>query len=101
MWDLRTGSIFETIHFDHAVTALQFDSRKVVGAAGENGIKVFYFSIDTVSLLKLSSKIYNRTSTHLSTLATNGHTKPVERLRYMDRYLVTGGRDAKIKIWSL
>ncbi|KAF9478726.1 WD40 repeat-like protein [Pholiota conissans] len=84
IWDLRTGGIFETIQFDHAVTSLQFDTRKIISAAGENGVKV-----------------YNRTSAQISTLLTNGHTKPMEKLRYMDRYLVTGGRDAKIKIWSL
>ncbi|TFK40910.1 WD40 repeat-like protein [Crucibulum laeve] len=84
IWDLRTGGIFETISYDHAVTGLQFDSRKIIAATGENGVK-----------------IYNRTSAQQSTLLTNGHTKPVERLRYMDRYLVTGGRDAALKIWSL
>ena len=46
-------------------------------------------------------KVYNRTSMQQSTLLTNGHTKPVERLRYMDRYLVSGGRDSTVKIWSL
>lgn len=40
IWDLRTGGIFETIKYDHAVTALQFDSRKIVAAAGDNGVKV-------------------------------------------------------------
>jgi division protein 1 len=40
VWDLRTGGIFETIQFDHAVTALQFDSRKIIAAGGENGVKV-------------------------------------------------------------
>ncbi|KAF8060982.1 WD40-repeat-containing domain protein [Lyophyllum atratum] len=84
IWDLRTGGIFETIQYDHAVTGLQFDTRKVIAATGENGVK-----------------IYNRTSMQHSTLFTNGHTKPVERLRYMDRYLITGGRDAALKIWSL
>ncbi|RDB28476.1 Mitochondrial division protein 1 [Hypsizygus marmoreus] len=84
IWDLRTGGIFETIQYDHGVTALQFDTRKIIAAAGENGVK-----------------IYNRTTTQHSTLYTNGHTKPVERLRYMDRYLVTGGRDSALKIWSL
>ncbi|KAG5220565.1 Mitochondrial fission protein [Salix suchowensis] len=68
IWDLRTGGIFETLKYDHAVTALQFDSRKVVAATGENGVK-----------------IYNRTSMQHSMLSTNGHTRPVERLRYMDR----------------
>ncbi|GLB36557.1 putative WD40 repeat-like protein [Lyophyllum shimeji] len=84
IWDLRTGGVFETIKYDHGVTGLQFDTRKIIAATGENGVK-----------------IYNRTSMQHSTLYTNGHTKPVERLRYMDRYLVTGGRDAALKIWSL
>ncbi|KAK0245407.1 WD40-repeat-containing domain protein [Armillaria nabsnona] len=84
IWDLRTGGVFETLKYDHAVTALQFDTRKLVAAAGENGIKV-----------------YNRTSMQQSTLSTNGHTHPAQRLRYMDRYLVSGGRDSTVKIWSL
>lgn len=84
IWDLRTGGVYETIKYDHAVTGLQFDTRKVVAATGENGVK-----------------IYNRTSMQQSTLVTNGHTRPVERLRYMDRYLVSGGRDSTVKIWSL
>ncbi|KAI0719147.1 WD40 repeat-like protein [Cerioporus squamosus] len=84
IWDVRTGGIFETLKYDHAVTALQFDTRKIVAATGENGIK-----------------IYNRTSMQQSTLLTNGHTRPVERLRYMDRYMVSGGRDSVVKIWAL
>ena len=40
IWDVRTGGIFETLKYDHAVTALQFDTRKIVAATGENGIKV-------------------------------------------------------------
>ncbi|KAF8213672.1 WD40-repeat-containing domain protein [Mycena galopus ATCC 62051] len=84
IWDLRTGGVFETLKYDHPVTGLQFDTRKIVAATGENGIK-----------------IYNRTSMQHSTLQTNGHLKPVERLRYMDRYLVSGGRDSAVKVWSL
>ncbi|KAI0063225.1 WD40 repeat-like protein [Artomyces pyxidatus] len=84
IWDLRTGGMFETVKYDHAVTSLQFDSRKIVSAAGENGVK-----------------IYNRTSMQHSTLSTNGHTRPIEKLRYMDRYLVSGGRDSTVKIWAL
>ncbi|KAI0762606.1 WD40 repeat-like protein [Fomes fomentarius] len=84
IWDVRTGGIFETLKYDHAVTALQFDTRKIVAATGENGVK-----------------IYNRTSMQHSTLMTNGHTRPVERLRYMDRYMVSGGRDSVVKIWAL
>lgn len=46
-------------------------------------------------------QIYNRTTMQHSTLVINGHTKPAEKLRYIDRYLVSGGRDNTVKIWSL
>lgn len=55
----------------------------------------------SIYLIGILLQIYNRISMQQSTLQTNGHTKPVERLRYMDRYLVSGGRDNAIKIWSL
>ena len=74
----------ETLSFEHPVTALQFDSRKIVSAVGA-----------------CAADVYNRTSEKHAKLLTNGHTAPVERLRYMDRYAVTGGRDSRIKVWSL
>lgn len=40
IWDLRSGGVFESLKYDHGVTALQFDTRKIVAATGENGIKV-------------------------------------------------------------
>ncbi|GAA5906849.1 uncharacterized protein JCM6883_005707 [Sporobolomyces salmoneus] len=84
IWDLRTGSISDTIKYDFPITALQFDNRKIVSAAGENGVKV-----------------YNRTTLEHSTLSINGHTAPVEKLRFMDKYLATGSRDCTVKIWAL
>lgn len=83
-WDLRTGSISDTIRYDHPVTALQFDSRKILAATGENGVNIF-----------------NRTTLQHGSLTLNGHTSPVERLRYMDRYAVSGGKDSVVKIWAL
>lgn len=84
IWDLRTGSISDTIRYEHPVTALQFDSRKILAATGENGLKLF-----------------NRTTLQHGSLALNGHTSPVERLRYMDKYAVSGGKDSLVKIWAL
>lgn len=52
------GGIFETIHYDHAVTALQFDSRKIIAAAGENGVKVI---IDNIYDECIVSHLYNFT----------------------------------------
>ncbi|KIS68407.1 uncharacterized protein UMAG_03498 [Mycosarcoma maydis] len=84
IWDLRMGSISDTVRYEHPVTALQFDSRKILAATGENGVKLF-----------------NRTTLQHGSLTLNGHTSPVERLRYMDRYAVSGGKDCVVKIWAL
>jgi len=84
IWDLRSGGIVESIKYDYPISSLQFDSRKILCASGENGVK-----------------IYNRTTLQQGSLSINGHTKPVERLRYMDRYAVSGGKDAVVKVWAL
>jgi division protein 1 len=34
-------------------------------------------------------------------MVVNGHTKPAERLRFMDKYMVSGGRDGCAKIWAM
>ncbi|MCO5565586.1 hypothetical protein L7F22_019260 [Adiantum nelumboides] len=84
IWDLRTGAISDTIRYEYPVTSLQFDSRKIIACTGENQLKIF-----------------NRTSMQHRTLSLNGHTSPAERLRYMDRYAVSGGKDNVMKIWAL
>jgi len=40
IWDIRTGDASEVHRFEFPVTALQFDSRKVVACTGENGVEV-------------------------------------------------------------
>ncbi|KDE02561.1 hypothetical protein MVLG_06896 [Microbotryum lychnidis-dioicae p1A1 Lamole] len=84
IWDIRTGSISDTIRYDYPITSLQFDSRKIVAAAGENSIRVF-----------------NRTTLQHTALTLNGHTRPTERLRFMDSYLMSGGRDHTVKVWKM
>lgn len=111
IWDLRTGSISDTIKYDFPITALQFDNRKIVSAAGENGVKVRkrVFSVrgsnvradDVPALARRPFQVYNRTTLEHSTLSINGHTAPVEKLRFMDKYLATGSRDCTVKLWAL
>ncbi|ORY34344.1 putative peripheral protein of the cytosolic face of the mitochondrial outer membrane [Naematelia encephala] len=84
IWDIRTGTVAETHRYEYPVTALQFDSRKVVACTGENGVEV-----------------YNRTTHAHSRLVVNGHTKPAERMRFIDKYLVSGGRDGCAKVWAM
>lgn len=40
VWDLRMGSVVDTLHYDYPVTALQFDSRKILVACGARAVDV-------------------------------------------------------------
>jgi division protein 1 len=51
IWDIRTGAISEVHRFEYPVTALQFDSRKVVACTGENGVEVRLLDCGDVCLL--------------------------------------------------
>ncbi|WVR03464.1 mitochondrial division protein 1 [Kwoniella sp. DSM 27419] len=84
IWDLRMGAVSEVHRYEYPVTALQFDSRKVVACTGENGVEV-----------------YNRTTHAHSRLTVNGHIKPAEKMRFIDKYLVSGGRDGSAKVWAM
>ncbi|KAJ4463233.1 WD40-repeat-containing domain protein [Lentinula edodes] len=86
--EARTGQAHRTLVGHSApVTCLQFDEVHIASGSLDKTIQIW--------------DIYNRTSTSMqhSTLLTNGHTSPVERLRYMDRYTVTGGRDT-VKVYD-
>ncbi|WFD30013.1 [histone H3]-dimethyl-L-lysine(36) demethylase [Malassezia sp. CBS 17886] len=84
LWDLRMGAVVDTIRYEYPVTALQFDTRKIAVAAGARAVD-----------------IYNRTGETHTPLLAGGHTAPAERLRFMDRYAVTGGKDCVMKVWKL
>lgn len=56
IWDLRTGSVFDTLTFNSPVASLQFDARKVVSSNATNIIDVSecVYSVFTVILMILS-----------------------------------------------
>ncbi|EEU40390.1 uncharacterized protein NECHADRAFT_66578 [Fusarium vanettenii 77-13-4] len=41
IWDLRTGSIYDAYAYDHPVTSMMFDERRIVSAASEDVVKVY------------------------------------------------------------
>jgi hypothetical protein len=46
-------------------------------------------------------QVYNRTTRAHTRLTTNGHVRPAEKLRYVDKYLISGGRDGAAKVWAM
>jgi division protein 1 len=95
------GNIVDTLKYEFPVTALQFDSRKVIACTGENGVEVRIHRLRFILCSPFFLQVFNRTSGAHTRLIVNGHTKPAERLRFMDKYLVTGGRDGTAKVWAL
>jgi division protein 1 len=45
------GSIVDTLKYEFPVTALQFDSRKVIACTGENGVEVRRLLCQLVEML--------------------------------------------------
>ncbi|KAI9851325.1 MAG: Mitochondrial fission protein [Thelocarpon superellum] len=90
IWDLRTGSIHDAFAYDHAVTSMQFDGRRIASAAGEE-----------------FAKIYDKTEgRHWDcgagvTVETKArHPAVVERVRINDGYLIEGRKDGMVGVWS-
>jgi division protein 1 len=84
IWDLRTGNIHDAFAYDAAITSLQFDSRRIVAAAGENVVKVYD---------KTEGRQWD-----CGDPETN--TSIVEHVRIKDGYLCEGRKDGIIGVWS-
>ncbi|KAI9867097.1 MAG: Mitochondrial fission protein [Pleopsidium flavum] len=90
IWDLRTGSIHDAYAYDNAVTSMQFDSRRIISAAGED-----------------VAKVYDKTDgRHWDcgagvTAEEDGRSPAtVERVRVKDGYLTEGRKDGIVGIWA-
>jgi len=93
IWDLRTGSIYDAYAYDHPITSMMFDARRIVSAAGESVVKV-----------------YDKTDgTHWS--CGPGADEPedsearasppiIDRVRIKDGYMIEGRKDGIVGVWS-
>jgi mitochondrial division protein 1 len=96
VWDLRTGGIHDAYAYDHPVTSMMFDARRIVAAAGEPVVKVYD---------KVEGRQWEVGAGTMATAAQEeGEVafKPsvVERVRIKDGYLVEGRRDGVVGVWS-
>ncbi|KAL2267045.1 hypothetical protein VTJ83DRAFT_4322 [Remersonia thermophila] len=90
IWDLRTGSIFDAYAYDHPITSMMFDARRIVCAAGEDVVKVYD---------KVEGRHWDCGAGIVE--AEQGKTPAiVERVRIRDGYLVEGRRDGIVGVWT-
>ena len=89
IWDLRTGSIHDAYAYDNAITSMQFDTRRIVCAVGED-VKVY----DKTDARHWDCGAGVNAETEGRTPAT------VERVRINDGYLVEGRKDGMVGIWT-
>ena len=95
IWDLRTGSIFDAYAYDHPITSMMFDARRIVAAAGETNVKVY-------------DKTDGRHWDCGPGVAAEedeeggGSATPavVERVRIRDGYMVEGRKDGVLGVWT-
>ena len=86
IWDLRTGTIHDAFAYDHPITAMQFDARRIISAASEEVVKVY----DTTDGRHWDCGV----------VSEGVASSVVERVRIRDGYLVEGRRDGGVGVWS-
>ena len=90
IWDLRTGAIHDAYAYDHPITSMMFDNRRIVAAAGEDVAKVYD---------KTDGRHWDCGSG--VTAEEEGRTPSmVERVRIKDGYLTEGRKDGVVGIWT-
>ncbi|CBX93666.1 Mitochondrial fission protein [Plenodomus lingam] len=91
IWDLRTGAIADAYAYDHAITSMMFDARRIVSAAGESVVKVY-------------DKTDGRHWSCGPGVGVDQDDKTshavIEHVRIKDGYLVEGRRDGTVGVWS-
>jgi division protein 1 len=91
IWDLRTGSIYDAYAYDHPVTSVMFDARRIVAAAGEDVVKVYD---------KTDGRHWSCGAGVGPDEDENSSHSVIERVRIKDGYLVEGRKDGTVGVWS-
>ncbi|KAF2143872.1 uncharacterized protein K452DRAFT_268327 [Aplosporella prunicola CBS 121167] len=90
IWDLRTGSIFDAYAYDHPVTSMMFDTRKIVSAVGEDVVKVYD---------KTDGRHWDCGPGALTDDGASS-ASAIEQVRIKDGYMVEGRRDGTVGVWT-
>jgi len=90
IWDLRTGSIYDAFAYDHPITSMMFDTRRIVCAAGEDVVKVYD---------KVEGRHWD-CGAGITEAEEQKSPAVVERVRIRDGYMVEGRRDGIVGVWT-
>jgi mitochondrial division protein 1 len=90
IWDLRTGSIFDAYAYDHPITSMMFDSRRIISAAGEDVAKVYD---------KTDGRHWD-CGPGVTALEDGSTPAIVEQVRIKDGYMVEGRKDGVVGVWT-
>lgn len=91
IWDLRTGSIHDAYAYDHPVTSMMFDARRIVSAAGEDVVKVYD---------KVEGRQWDCGAGIKAAEEMDKTPAVVERVGVREGYLVEGRRDGIVGVWK-
>jgi division protein 1 len=89
IWDLRTGSIYDAYAYDHPVSSMMFDARRIVTAAGEDVVKVYD---------KTDGRHWNCGPGAVEEDATS--ISLIEHVRIKEGYMVEGRKNGVVGVWS-
>ncbi|OCK83450.1 mitochondrial division protein 1 [Lepidopterella palustris CBS 459.81] len=90
IWDLRTGSIYDAYAYDHGVTSMMFDARRIVSTAGEDVVKVYD---------KTDGRHWS-CGPGVGVDEEAGVLSIIERVRIKDGYMIEGRKNGMVGVWS-
>ncbi|PRP84769.1 hypothetical protein PROFUN_07423 [Planoprotostelium fungivorum] len=91
LWDLRTGKSTESIHLDHPIVSLQFNSKWLSVSTQDKSVR---------HDLRKTPQVYD-VNTMREELRLEGHTGGITCMKMMGDVLVTGSTDSTLRIWRI
>ena len=96
---MRTGSIVDAYAYNHPVTGMMFDARRIVAAAGEPVTKIYD---------RTDGRHWDCGGPAAATPASSDEprvdeeppTSIVEKVRVKDGYLIEGRKDGVVGVWT-
>ncbi|KAK4989506.1 Mitochondrial fission protein, partial [Elasticomyces elasticus] len=96
IWDLRTGSIHDAYAYDHPVTSMMFDMRRIATAAGEDVVKIY----DKTDGRHWDCGPGAADPVDVEGTGSTPGFSVVERVRMKEGYMVEGRKDGMVGVWS-